>query len=937
MRCSAVDELRPAELDLLARIDAMEELRPFFLRKAKGLKWFNALDERGYFDPAGNLAPVPSKEEGYVTVPFWPVTEYLVATSSELLAKENRAYAERVLEIIRRVTQAAIEKEFGNYRTWWQFSKIIQNIPVELITENDLRYVDYWLNDIYERGLVAGELGEKWLVALLEQASDRAHKVALGLLDILFTASFVPKTSGDSDRQEAVFRFDKWHAEKIIKAVAGTSGQVLGRQAVQLFQDELQRVLTTLGNDRWSALWRRAIEDHSQNHSADEVEDILIVGLRDSLDAFAREAPEGATAAIAGLLESPLQIFQRVAIYIVAQNFPQLGGMTQTVIAEDRFNDKFRHEMWHLLRKRYPSFSEPIKQRVQEIIGAMAVANEGGEPNLKATAYKQAIWLAAIKDHDEALRGQYLRCVNQAGAEPDHPDFSSYSAGGWVADKSPRSSEELLAMSMEELITYLEGYEDPGDFMEPGIEGLVKALKAAVKAAPLNFLPHFEKFSSLDSAYVYVLIEAFSEMWAEKKQLPWEDVWQTLLDFCGEVTKRDEFWSTENAEKRAHFVANRYWVVGSIGRLIESGTKSDEHAFPSDLLDQAKELLLTLLNNESGEEFELDSDAVSIAINSPRGRCLEALINLALRACRLADKGGEGHGVAWGALQPVFDAELTKSDTGEYEFVTLLVNYLPNFLYMSKEWVLGNLVRIFERKNYQKWLCAMQAYAYVNNVYLEIYDHLKTQHHFIWALDDENLKDKVAEKIVQNAFIAYLYDYEQLHDEASLISQLITRKQSSELGQLIWFVWTLRQRDDANLYQKVMELWPMLFRSINTDNREGRRLASKLTTWSVFISEVNDANRDLILSIAAYAEEDYNSHDLIRTIARISAVQPDEAATIWLTLLRGAAPDYPEDSIREALANIAASGDDGRRNAFAIVDIYIKSGNENPALWLREI
>ena len=148
-----MDKLNPAELDLLKRVDAKEELRPFFFRKAKGLRWFNALDERGYFDPAGNSAPVPAKEEGYVSVPFWSVTDYLVATSPELRAEENRAYAERVLGIIRVVTNAAREQEFGNYRTWWQFSKIIQNIPVDLITPEDLGYVDYWLSDRYERGL----------------------------------------------------------------------------------------------------------------------------------------------------------------------------------------------------------------------------------------------------------------------------------------------------------------------------------------------------------------------------------------------------------------------------------------------------------------------------------------------------------------------------------------------------------------------------------------------------------------------------------------------------------------------------------------------------------------------------------------------------------------------------------------------------------------
>ncbi len=932
-----MDELSPAELDLLARIDAKEELRPFFFRKAKGLKWFDSLDERGHFDPAGNSPPVPAKEEGYVSVPHWPATDYLVATSPELLEEENRAYAERVLGIIRVVTNTAMEQEFGNYRTWWQFSKIIQNIPVNLITTEDMRNVDYWLDDRYEHGLISGELGEKWLVALLEQASDDAKAVALELLKVLYKSVFYTETLGDSERQKAAFRFDKWHAEKVTKAVAGKSGHVLHQPAVRVFEGELQRVLETIGNDGWSSLWRAAIDDHEQNRSIDDVEDILVVGLRDSLDAWVREEPEDAAAFVVALLESPLQIFKRVAIYTFGQNFQILGGLIDSVITEEHFEVHFRHEMWHVLRDRYPLFPEPIKQRVQEIIGQIAEQDEEGNPNPKATAYQQAIWLSAIKSHAELLQARYQECTVEAGAEPDHPDFPSYWSSGPVVHESPMTREELLAMGIDELIVYLNQYEDPGHFQGPGLEGLVKALKAAAKSAPLEFVSQLEKFAGLDSAYVYVLIEAFSELWAEKKELPWDDVWLSLLNFCESVVQPEAFWSPENSEQRAHFVANRYWVVGSIGRLIEAGTKSDDHAFSPELLDQAKGLLLALLEKEAGEEFKPDSDAVSIAINSPRGRCLEALINLALRSCRLADKGGDGHVAVWNELQPVFEDELAKPDAGEYEFITLLVNYLPNFIYMSAEWVSGNLDRIFNRDNYQKWLCAMQAYAYVNHVYEEIYNHLKSHGDFIHALDDENLKDRVSEKVIQNVVIAYLNDYEGLEADDSLIQQLFERAKIDELSQLIWFIWTLRKKDDQNLYGKVMELWPLLLQAIDMESREGRKLASRLTTWSVFITEVDDTNRDLILQVAGFAEEDYNSHDLLESIARISATQPQEAFAIWQVLLQGAAPDYPEEAIREAFTNFVAAGDEGRRNALAIVDEYLKRGNDKPSQWLHEI
>ena len=74
---------------------------------------------------------------------------------------------------------------------------------------------------------------------------------------------------------------------------------------------------------------------------------------------------------------------------------------------------------------------------------------------------------------------------------------------------------------------------------------------------------------------------------------------------------------------------------------------------------------------------------------------------------RLADKHGGVHIDVWKNLEPTYNAELARADIGEYEFATLVVNYLPNFLYMSKNWVLANLSKIFDQENYQRWLCAM--------------------------------------------------------------------------------------------------------------------------------------------------------------------------------------------------------------------------------------
>ncbi len=930
------EQLTPKQKSAIARAVQNPDLRPILFRKAVGVQWFDAFNEAGFLIPSEIPPPAPAKDEGYVNIPVWPITEYLVATSEQFLDPANEKYATECLAFIRTATKHAKEHAFGNYRVWWQFSKIIQNVPPHLISMDDLPLVDFWLDDKYERGMVAENLGEHWLVNLLDQKDQHCNKLSLCLLEILYKVSLIDKRYGNSDRKEAMLRFDSWHAKKLTKTVAPKAGQALGRSAVEVFQKGLEYVLQSLDNDNWSSIWRRAIEDHEQNYSAEDADDVLIEGFRDSLLAYVEGAPEAAKAYVGSLLESPFQTTRRIAIYAVDQRFQQLRELIGLVLVQQHLTSNSRHEFWRFLHHHYPTFGVPEKALVKNLIGRLLEQEESGHAIEGAAAYERAIWLKAIKDYGVDENQRYQECINVIGGEPEHPDFSSYMTSGWVDHKSPISQDELSAMEVEELIKWLDSYKATGRG-EPGLEGLVKTLKQAIKAQPLRYFNQLHKLACLNLAYVHEILEAYGELWTEKAQLPWDDIWAALLSFCNEVIHPEGFWLPENAVAGRSFVGNRHWVVSSIGRLIENGTRSDEHAFPEKYLEQAQAILLFLLEKQAGEEFKPDSDAVFVSINSPRGHCIEALINLSLRSCRLANKHSGSHVSVWKKFEPIYDELLIQGDNGQYEFATLVVNFLPNFLYMSKEWVLGNLNKIFDQGNYQKWLCAMNGYAYVGGVYESIYGFLKANGHFLRALDDVNIKDRVDEKIVQNIAVAYINGFEELDDKTSLIYQLLERRQHPELSQLIWFLWTLRKDEDTKVRDKIFALWPRLFEVIDTSTREGQKLASKLGTWSVFVDELNDTTKALVLAVAPFAGENFNSHELLELFARTSKTYPSATYEIWLSLLEKASPDYPEEAVRTALANFVQGGAEGVRRAKEIVSAYLKGGNERPRGWLKEI
>jgi len=932
-------ELNVKEKDLLKRVVKKPELQPFFFRKLKGLHWFDALSDNGFLAPEKNPKPVPAKEEGYVNIPHWSVTEYLVATSQELSSPDNDNYAIKFIELIRKITAYAKIENFSNYRTWWQLAKVIRNIPVHLISLEDIDLVDYWLDDSFERGLLAKELGEIWLPDLLERQDKHSQQLALRLLDCLYKVIFVDNKIGSSEKKEPKLRYDSYYAEKITKKVAKLSGLRLGLSAVELFQGRLVSILDEGDHDTWSSIWRRAIEEHEQNGRLNDADDVILAAYRDCFLGAVDKDLQLAKDYIQVLLKGQYQTLERVAIHALDKRYIELKALVGSVVNPEYFKDNYRHEFWHFLNNHYRELSTDQQNKVVEIIEGLDVTDEGGGVNEKATAYNRSIWLSAIKSFDEKLAQLYETYANVAGAEPEHPDFSSYMTVGWVDHKSPIPIEHLLSLDIGTLVQTIDSYKDTGRswFGEPGLEGLVKTFKDVVKTKAKDIYRELLKFSNSDLAFIYPLIEAYHELWNEKKELPWNDVWPLLLNFCHDLVTKDRFWSEENAKERSHFVANRHWIVGAIGRLIEDGSKSDEHAFDKSVSAKAKEVLLALLERQNAEEFKLDSDAVLVAINSPRGRCLEGLVNLALRSCRIEHKESGDHAQAWSQYKDIYEAELMRCAHDEYEFVTIVAMYLPNFYYMSSQWVLSHLSDIFNQSNYQQWLCAMQGYSYINNVYEEFYKHLKTNGDFLKAFDDNNLKKQVNEKIIQNIAVAFINDFEDINQPDSLIATLVQRKNLDELRQLIWFIWTLREKNNKKLKEKVFELWPRLLEIVDVTSKEGRVLASILCHWATFVDKIDATVEGWLLKIAPYADEDHNVSELLLSIAEISKIQPVEAQKIWVKMLESYSYDYPEDAIRQIFKNLIALGADGERRAKEIIDAYLRHGIERPRTWLAEI
>ncbi len=920
------EQLTVKQRNALQRVKKEPALEPWLFKKIDGLVWFDAFAEHGLFSPKLNPKPVEAEDNTF-QIPSWPITEYLVASSINIKEENDQESAKKYLLLLKDVTQYAIENKYSNYRTWWQFSKILRNLPLEVILIDDLNCVSYWLSDRFNNHLVGKEISE-WIVELVSINDDKSNALALYLLDNLFAISSV-EGKHSNNKSEAVLQLDGYQANEFVKNSANELGKQLGLAVVKLFENKFTEVLKINGNDKWSNIWRNAIEEHKQNSRNDDADNIVLKLFRDSLlGYFESNRTDEFNAKLIDVISSDYQTIKRIGIYVANECFDNIDEqIINLVIDSDHFNDQYRHELWHFLNKNFTQLNQPQQTLVIELISALKVTAAIEED--RPTAYKKSNWYAAIKDVNDIVQTKYQQCIEITETEPDHPDFSCYISGGVVVNESPFTVTELAVMldNPTELVKFLNKYVDEAHFLEPGLEGLISTFGALVSLDDCTILNNLEDFIDLKSHYLNEIFSSYSKLLSAKKERVWSDLWPKLLNFAHKLFQKDAFWKSPDNNESDPFIDVKHWAVSSYCRLVESGCEKDEHAFDLSLAETVKKTLELILSNESGSDFNNDSDAVSVAINSPRGRCLKAYFKLALYQCRNVEKDSDEHQNIWATYKEVFTDELNKPATAN-EFITIVVMHIRNFLYLSKRWTNDNLEKMFSDVNSLQWLCAVQAYSYVNLFIREIHYLFKAKSFYVSLLDDPNLNDTVKGRYIECICIAYIQKIESLGDDKNLLQILLCRNREKELSKVIWFFWSIRNQNIDVTEELVFDLWPKLVDLVSQKTSEKRPLASKLALWVEYIKELNDQYKSWLCEIAPFVNDDHNGMSFMKELARLSDTAVLDVADIWKKTLKNYFYMYDLKPLEKIFTKLIAQGSKGKTAAKEIADVYIRNKNE---------
>ncbi len=900
---------RQAFLELMKSSD--EHARRGFellVQRSDLISWFEPLEGSGFF--AAQTVPRPVSDDNGKTfrIPLWPPLTYLEACSRKAGQDVNMSLAEKIMAVVRSVTHALAESNAKqNYYTYWSFAKIVGQLPLAAVSHHDTDLVTVWLRDVYGRGMVISEL-DKGFVKRCLASEDREHwpkaRTAIWHCTEL-------DWDGTSPRRQSASE-DYW-VHELVKHHAVTLGAKTGLSGVQIFHTRLHQLAQEPSIANYSWLSRPAIEEHPQNHSWERVENALIEGFRDSLHSWISSDVMSARPFVSELLTDGNELCRRIAIHVINETWPSLSEAFFQCLTPDLFRSGHRHELYRLLESRFDFFTQAQKSATFEVIESIP-ADENARDSDLARKREQRIWLSSIAGRGFEAADEYharLQADPQIGL-PEHPSFLSYMETSWGPGKTPFSPEELIGFALAgSIVERLNGFTPTSDFRAPNRRALTDALEHAVVSRSDIFLPIIESFQTAQRPYQYAVINGFKRLWDEGKPVndfSWDVAWSSLLEFFTKLLNDEHFW-TERVEEDEHLTPTRDWIPSLIASFLQAGTRSDERAYPPSLLPIGWELIQVLLRRLDSDQ-EVDDDAMFHAINSPRGKALEALFSHALRTCRFADKSIAKHAQEWIQLAPVFDAELNGCNDRNFEFSTLVAASVANVEYLSDTWYAANFGRIFATEFPRNFQCAIEGLAYAPAT-RSIYTKLKENNVLERALRDQLRGKYGRERLIERIALAYLWGEEEL---ASPVFQMLFDEDSpTDLEVATRFFGGVPSQDLAEdqrarirAFLTEAVAWSKAKKVLSSDFLSGlSRLVRHIDTLGA--DEVS-----LLRYLAPHVQTDFNLFEFVEELRRFVRQNPAEVAAIFSETLKGRQPVYDfEDKVLNFVKEVAAQGERG--------------------------
>lgn len=684
----------------VALLGHAEQYRYFFDRLENPL-WIEPLKTKGFFSFPPQA--IRDEERGTIGFPPWSASRYLTRMAARA--------PETVLEVALQIPPTE------NVRVHEDLVDAALEMPADLAAKL-VPKAKKWIELPYQLLLpeklcaLAGHLAKGDQV-------EAALNLARSLLAVLPDPRATEKTGDEETYRlppEPRARFDVWEYKEILEKNMAELVAAAGEKALTLLCDLLdsaillsRRRAEDTGPEDYSYIWRPAIEDHEQNHPSG-LRDFLVTAVRDATEQIARADSSQVPLLVEKLEQRCWHIFQRIALHLL-RVFPDAAPalVTERLLDQNLLDAVWcQNEYRHLLQERFNLLLPEERERwlglIEEGPPAREAEPEAREQLSPEDTEREALeWrrerLAPVLDSLPASwRARHEEWVKDLATSTD---FSPVSISWSYGPTSPKSTEDLRSMGMDDLVSFLRTWQWSRDpIISP--EGLGRELTALVASEPERFAVHAGRFQGLDPTYVRAFLSGLRDAAKEKRSFSWPP----LLELCRWVVQQPREIPGRKSQY-ADLDPGWVWARKTSASLLSAGFESGPAEIPFDLRRVAWDVLKPITDDpEPTRDYEAqyggsNMDPATLSINTTRGEAMHAAVRYALWVRRHLGNEPDGKERLERGLEEipetreVLEVHLDLQQDPSLAIRSIYGQWFPWLVLLDRKWAVANVPRIF--------------------------------------------------------------------------------------------------------------------------------------------------------------------------------------------------------------------------------------------------
>ena len=796
----------------LALIEKETDRQHFFSR-LKNPQWIQPLSERDCFKSPPAIRYLP---DGYIQYPSWPELEYLKNVSQEA--------PEEVINIVLELP------EVDNPSVYNDILRIALLLNGEQSARLKPKMLEYARLEMLEYARLEHQfLAYGYRELVVHWVVENQIQAALELVEILVQFHPEPKaeekTKERGENSHSLIMLDpsptleSWgYKELLNKGVRPLADKDPVQVARILIDATASMIRLIKGKDELesgtsqdeSEIWYPKLNEHSQDHQNPRKD--LVHTLVYACEKIYEHSPESIVVIDNTLRNQRWNIFKRIRQHLYALHPSALTKpwIREFILSHSDY-DKHKHDY---------EFQRMIKVSCEHFGRELLTENErtqifdiilSGPPAENYSSFlenigeeftesyfddrKRDFHRLQLRPFATLLSGKYETYFEELNKEEKEITDENYlrfqTSVRDVTFRSPRSSSELSKLSDEELLDYInewqdEYYIDSDDWIEIRISALAEAFQAVFAESiisdddRLTFWIEENRQRIERPIYVSSMIQAIHDQ-VKGKNSAQLGRW---FDFCEWVVSHSDVDPQEHHNELSLENPNWFSAKRTVCEFVRICIEK-EGDVPISYRKQLAKLLDELCTQldwglDRDKPILSHSDPITTAINTTRGRALEGLAKFGQWVRRHGDEGeiSEVTSIIEKRFKPEAEYPLTIP-----EYAILGMYYIQIYSF-NRKWAVKHKPNFLPRDNMDAWKAAFSSFLICNRPHQPIFDVIRDEFEFalehLEHLDQpEGARRKASAVLGEHLFLYYLWEVYPLTGDGSLLERFYQKSDNA--------------------------------------------------------------------------------------------------------------------------------------------------------------